>query len=291
MGHLNPIEELLKKKDIPYSIQGKDYVVKCLNPEHNDTNPSMRIDRVDGRFHCFSCQFRGSIFKHFGLLTTPNSVRISKLKAKLNDLFTNSNGLEMLEGAIPYTRSFRGISNTTLLKYGAFYTNAIEKLVDRIIFPITDVRGKIMVFVARHTMSNGNPRYLLHPGNIPLFAYPQEVEKGSKSVVLVEGIFDMLNLRDKGMQNVVCTFGTSTLFADTAEKLLAFKTQGITKIYLLYDGDTPGREATAKLEPLLQEAGYSTEIIDIDDDTDPGDLSEETIQRMKDYINEKDSNN
>ena len=35
--------------------KGKDYVVSCLNPEHDDKNPSMRIDQITGIFNCFSC--------------------------------------------------------------------------------------------------------------------------------------------------------------------------------------------------------------------------------------------
>ena len=51
------VEELIQKKKIPYRLQGADIVVGCLNPEHDDSNPSMRIDKITGIFHCFSCGF------------------------------------------------------------------------------------------------------------------------------------------------------------------------------------------------------------------------------------------
>ena len=48
-------EDLLKEKGIPYQLSGKDVKIICLNPEHDDTNPSLRVDRITGVMHCFSC--------------------------------------------------------------------------------------------------------------------------------------------------------------------------------------------------------------------------------------------
>ena len=67
-AQLNPnmnVEELIQKKKLVYRQQGADFVVHCLNPEHDDSNPSMRIDRITGIFHCFSCGFKGNVFKYF----------------------------------------------------------------------------------------------------------------------------------------------------------------------------------------------------------------------------------
>ena len=46
-------EELLQEKGVNYQISGKDATVLCLNPEHDDSHPSMRIDRITGVFNCF----------------------------------------------------------------------------------------------------------------------------------------------------------------------------------------------------------------------------------------------
>ena len=51
---MTPVEELLVAKDIPYKVSGKDVVIKCLNPDHDDSNPSMRVDRHMGMFNCFA---------------------------------------------------------------------------------------------------------------------------------------------------------------------------------------------------------------------------------------------
>lgn len=210
----DPVLDILQNNGLEYRISGRDYVIKCLNPEHPDTNPSFRIDRVTGVAHCFSCGFKTNIFKYFGIFTNPIPIKIAKLKSKLQDLKTMLTGQELPPGATPYTKVFRGISVKTLKYFDAFYTNQVEKLQDRIIFPITDVTGKIQVFVARHTLSNGNPRYLNYPSGVQMPLFPYQMPANSKAMIIVEGIFDMLNLYDKGLHSVACTFGTNTLQND-----------------------------------------------------------------------------
>jgi DNA primase len=287
----DPVQDLLQKQQIQYQISGRDFLVRCLNPDHDDGNPSCRIDRLTGVTHCFSCGFKTNIFKHFGITSAIVGVKIAKLKQKLRDLNINFNGVEFPEEQVPFSKPFRGISTQTLKEFGAFYTTSQdEKLCDRIWFPIRDIRGKTSVYVGRHTMSLGNPRYLNYPTGVTMPIYPEFFKESHSSAVLVEGIFDMLNLYDKGLRNVCCTFGTSTLFKELELKLLTLKTQGIVKIYLMYDGDVAGQEAMDKLQPIIEEAGYIVEKIVLEDDVDPGELSQEYVDSIKEWIREKDSN-
>lgn len=286
----DPVLDILNKEGIPFTVSGKDYVTRCLNPEHDDKNPSFRIDKVTGVAHCFSCGFKINIFKHFGITGNFTSIKVAKLKEKLKELNISFNGVEFpLDQTIPITKTFRGITAKTLKEFEAFYvSHGDETLQDRIFFPIKDIRGRTIVFVGRHMLSDGNPRYLNYPRGVTMPVFPESLKEPSKSLVLVEGIFDMLNLYDKGLRNVACTFGTNTLQKNAALKLLPFKTQGVTKIYLMYDGDQAGQEAMTKLQPLLEEADYIVEQIKLEDNTDPGELSQEYVDSIKEYINEKD---
>lgn len=279
----DPVLELLKEKGIAFSISGKDYVTKCFNPEHNDTNPSFRIDRSTGVAHCFSCGFKTNIFKFYGLLTNNVSVRVSKLKEKLRVLKESTEGLDPLEGAHPVTTAFRGISVQTLRHFAAFYTDQVEQMIDRIVFPITDVRNKTVCYVGRHSMSNGNPRYVNYPSGVTIPLFPAKLPERFRSIVLVEGIFDMLNCYDKGLHNTVCTFGTSKLLNETAQKLLPYKIMGVEKIFILYDGDTAGREAAKKIKPLIEAANFLVEIIDLPEGQDPGVITQEDVDSLIEY--------
>lgn len=280
----DPVLELIQKNGLEYKISGRDYLIHCLNPEHPDTNPSFRVDRVSGVAHCFSCGFKTNIFKYYGVFSNPIPIKIAKLKEKLEDLKIMTTGLELPVGATAFTKSFRGISPQTLKRFEAFYTNQVEKLTDRIVFPIKDITGKIQVYVARHMLSNGNPRYVNYPSKVQIPVFPPQVPSGHHSLVLVEGIFDMLNLYDKGLQNVVCTFGTNTLQNDTKLKLLPFKAQGITHIYILFDGDEAGEKAAQVMKPLIEACEFIVEIIKLPDGTDPGELDQENVDSIKEYI-------
>ena len=280
----DPVLDLINKNNLAFSVSGRDYLIKCLSPDHEDSNPSFRIDKVTGIAHCFSCGFKTNLFKYYGVFTNPVPIKIAALKEKLAELSRGNLGLELPAGHTPYLKQFRGISPQTLKYFGAFYTNQVEKLQDSIIFPIKDITTKIVVFVGRHTLSNGNPRYINYPSGVRMPVFPSHLPSGYPSMVIVEGVFDMLNLYDKGLENVVCSFGTNTLQNDTKQKLLPFKAQGITHIYLLFDGDEAGDKAAKALKPLIEAENFIVEIIKLPDGTDPGELSQEDVSSIAEYI-------
>lgn len=278
----DPVLDLLNKNALSYTVSGRDYLTKCLNPDHEDTNPSFRIDRISGVAHCFSCGFKTNIFKYFGIFTNPVPIRILSLKQKLAKL-TAAVEQELPQGYTPWTKPFRGISAQTLKHFGAFYTNQTEKLIDRIIFPIKDITNRTKAFVGRHTLSNGNPRYLNYPSGVELPLFPSYLERAEKTLVLVEGLFDMLNLYDKGLHNAVCCFGTNTLQNSTKEKLLPFKAQGVTHVYILFDGDEAGEKAAKQLKPIIEQDEFIVEIIKLPDGVDPGELNQVEVTSIKEY--------
>lgn len=280
------VERLLKSKSLKYRAQGSDFIIKCLNPNHDDSNPSLRIDKLKGIGHCLACGFKLNIFTYFGVITNTNNILVMELKEKIRSILANQNGLEMLEGAVPFPNRFRGISVETLGKFGAFYTDKVTEMADRIVFPLKDLKGNTRVFVGRHVLSNSNPRYMIYPKKVQMLLFPCKLEVPNRNLVLVEGIFDMLNLYDKGLKNVVATMGTNTLgdISKIKEKMLPFKAQGVSKVFICFDGDTAGKEAASELKPKLESIGLEVEIIELDEGTDPGELSYDEVVSLKEYI-------
>jgi DNA primase len=281
---------LFKEKQIPFTSSGKDYVIKCLNPEHPDSNPSLRVDKITGVAHCFACGWKRNLFKHFGIVSNNNSVRVAKLKEKIKELKESNIEVTMLEGATPYTKPFRNLSVQTLKHFGAFYTYDVESMKDRVIFPLYDVTGKINNVIGRHILSDANPKYLHYPSGKPTLTFPIKLEEPTTNIVIVEGIIDMLNMYDKGARNVVCVFGTQSLKVGLRQKLYPYKVQGINKIYILFDGDEAGRTAATDIKPYIEEQGFVTEILNLPDEVDPGELDEEAVLSIKGYTNDKSSN-
>lgn len=275
------VEQLLRSKGLTFKVQGKDFVIQCLNPEHEDTNPSCRVDRITGLTHCFSCGWSADIFKYYGILGNINNIKATKLKEKLDNLTISNSSLQLPENYSSFKRLFRNITPATYAEFEAFITTDIEKLIDRVCFPIRDISGNIVAFIGRHILSDGNPRYQTYPGGKALPLVPTKLKNNSKYLVLVEGIFDMLNLYDKGLHSVAATMGTNGLNKNNINtKLLPFKAQGVEKIYIAFDGDTAGRTAAKELLSLLENEGWNAETIDLDDDVDPGNLSRQEVETL-----------
>lgn len=276
--------ELVQQKGLEYKLAGKDVLIKCLNPEHEDKDPSLRLDKLTGVGHCFSCGFKVNIYKYFGLIADTQLLYVTKIRDKIAKIFSDTHGLQMPKGAQPFVREFRDIRPETLQHFEAFTHKDFE---DRIVFPLRDVGGKILAFVGRHFISTATPRYLNYPSGVEMPLFPSKIKADEGKVILVEGIFDMLNLYDKGVHNVVCTMGTQGLGSVKGlnkEKILLLKLQGIHKIIFLFDGDAAGQKAVEILKPQLEAAGFIVDSIELPEDTDPGSLCHEDIRRLKTLI-------
>lgn len=285
----NPIYDLLVSKGHTIKMSGQDYLIHCLNPEHDDKNPSLRIDINTGKFRCPVCGYGGNILKYYNILTSSVSIKVHSLMRSIAQIKEALTDLSFPKGSIMFKNTFKGISPKTLQKFEAFYTTQVPDLDDRIIFPIRNVLGKIQCFIGRHTLADSGAKYKVYPAGAPLTCFPINIDTSKKYIVLVEGIFDMLNLHDKGLANVICSFGVDFLTKNTGSKLLPYKVQGVSTIFLMYDGDNAGRNAAKKLKPILEENLFNVEIIDLPDGSDPGILTAEEIQFYSDIINEKSS--
>ena len=271
------VEELLQSKHVPFMPKGKDYVVSCLNPEHDDNNPSMRIDQITGIFHCFSCGYKGNVFVHFGEKASFLHLRRELVKKKIREKRAESVGLPFPRSALPYVGNWRNIKPETYRKFEAFQEH--EAFVGRIVFPIRDISGRIVAFNARH-MTGGTPKYLISPPGARMPLFPAKIDPIQASVILVEGIYDMINLHDKGLTNAVCCFGTRNI---NEEKLSILRLQGIEEAIVFFDGDEAGQTAAAKVQEMCENVDLLTRNINVVD-IDPGALTENQVEKLKDKL-------
>ena len=271
------VEELLQSKHVPFIPKGKDYVVSCLSPEHDDSNPSMRIDQITGIFHCFSCGFKGNVFVHFGEKASFLHLRRELVKKKIREKRAESVGLPFPRSALPYVGNWRNIKPETYRKFEAFQEH--EAFVGRIVFPIRDISGRIVAFNARH-MTGGTPKYLISPPGARMPLFPAKIDPIQASVILVEGIYDMLNLHDKGLTNAVCCFGTRNI---NEEKLSILRLQGIEEAIVFFDGDEAGQTAAAKVQEMCENVDLLTRNINVAD-IDPGALTENQVEKLKNKL-------
>lgn len=124
-----------------------------------------------------------------------------------------------------------------------------DVFVDRILFPIHDNYGNPVGFTARDFKGNSDSKYIntsetkiYTKGNI-VYNYHRAKDECRRmnSVIVVEGVLDVIAFYKVGIKNVVATLGTAC--SDNQMKLI----QSLNKnIIFAYDGDEPGRNANIK---------------------------------------------
>lgn len=285
------VEDLLTRENIRYTSAGKDILVRCLNPEHTDSNPSMRIDKITGLFNCFSCSFKGNIFTHYDESLDLVNIKALQIKKKIADILKNE--VLMPLGTEKFRRKHRGIAGETYREFDVFTHDDWK---NRIVFPIRDITGRLIGLLGRYAFSDADPKYLFYPPGADLPLYPPRPPMHKDSVILVEGVFDVLNLWDKGLTNVICGFGKS--LGESRKKLkkenniakfLPIKIQGVKKIYILYDRGA--LSSANKLAKLLSDL-FIMEVIDypkFSDEKDAGNLTQTEVNELKEYIYDTNS--
>ena len=272
--------DLLQERRIEFKASGRDYLMRCLSPDHEDKHPSMRIDIITGIFNCFSCGFKGNIFKEFKAPSNYLEIKRQRLMQAIEEKRSSSTGIPFPEGYLPYTGNWRSIKPETYKHFDAF-THHDTTFVGRLVFPIRDIIGNVVAFNARDMTYTKIPKYLIHPPHATMPLYPASVKTIKGRVILVEGIFDMLNLFDKGLFNTICCFGTKKV---TPDKLAILKMQDIMGVDIVFDGDEPGRKAAEDLQFLTERAGLVTTITDLEQNVDPGSLTQEKVQQLKEKL-------
>ena len=279
------VEQVLISKGVSYRHSGKNLLVSCFNPEHPDRNPSMVIDKLTGSAKCWSCGYRLDIFKYYGLVGDITNSKAVILRQKIHRIFASVNGLEIPKGAQPYLREYRDIPAAILAKYGAF---THPDFAGRLVFPLRDARDKITCFIGRAMLPGVTPRYQIFPAEVEVPLFPSTISTINSTVILVEGIFDALNLISKGLECVVSINGTQSFGAYgkglDPTKVLQLKTAGVRKVLLLMDGDDAGRKAADMLSQLLTRAEFLVETVELGDGEDPGSLDADQVRLLRTYI-------
>jgi len=274
-------EELLREKKIEYRLSGKDALISCLNPEHDDTNPSMRVDKITGIFHCFSCGYKGNLFTYFGAPASPLEVRMHRIKEKVQKVKSETVGIQLPKDRVPWKGGgIRNISEETLDIWDAFTWN-VPNFENRIIFPIRDIRGKTVALIGRSLDDFSQNKYYIYPNGVEMPFCPAKVKPIQNRVILVEGIFDALNLWDKGLKNTVCTFGTQQV---NWVKLSLLKLQGVQGLDIMFDGDEAGIKAAEQAKGLAEKLELSARVVKLRDNVDPGNLTKPEIERLKEKL-------
>jgi 5S rRNA maturation endonuclease (ribonuclease M5) len=257
-----------------------EILIQCFSGMHEDKNPSLGFNLEKGVYHCFSCGVSGNadkLFRNLGIYnpitaTTKQTYKINKLIKKLDKIRFGTNvRLPEPRDAINY--DFKGISSETLVDFEAFTTTA-DGLENYICIPVYQF-GKLRFIESRYSSLVEKltvPKYLRKPGGVEVsdVLFPLDNIENFDTIILVEGIFDMLNLYDLGYTNTLCYFGVENFNAQKAKLLDEY---GCKHVIVVADGDAPGRRVAKKIEQLFDNRSIKTTIVELDDGKDPGSLT------------------
>lgn len=179
----------------------------------------------------------------------------------------------MPDNYMPYLGNWRDIKPETYRKFNAFRHHDTH-FIGRINFPITDASGRIVCFQGRDEMGTLDNKYMFYPSGVKLPLFPQ-VRPLQGRVILVEGIFDMLNLHDKGLDNAICCFGVKN-FNET--KFNYLKISGVTGLDLLFDADQAGEQAAEHVKKLAKD--FPVRVINLRSG-DPGSLAQPQVTGLR----------
>ncbi|WP_261843774.1 DNA primase [Aliamphritea ceti] len=129
-----------------------------------------------------------------------------------------------------------------------------DRFRDRIMFPIKDMRGRVIAFGGR-VLGDEKPKYLnspetetFHKGRELYGLYEaRKFNQHLNKLIIVEGYMDVVGLAQYGISYAVATLGTATS-AQHLERLFKM----VDEVIFCFDGDQAGRKAASRaLETTL----------------------------------------
>ncbi len=177
-----------------------------------------------------------------------------------------------------------------IVKAGLASSNEKGKIYDRfrnrIMFPVFDVRGRVIAFGAR-VLDDTKPKYLNSP-ETPIYHKGTHLyglnfaQKNSneKSLIIVEGYMDTISLSQAGIKNVVASLGTA--LTKIQARLL---NRYAEEVYISYDSDNAGQAATVRGLEILNEEGVNVRVVMIPPGQDPDDfIQKEGLEKFNQLL-------
>lgn len=180
-----------------------------------DTPPSPFFKLLQAHFNTKDNKVIGR-FLQGEYLSTNKEAEPTEKKVTMPTVFEKS----LLEDLLPHYKFYnnKGI-DSEILKNLHSGMDTKGKMVNRFVFPVYNEHDQIIGFAGRD-MANRNPKWKLigrktswlYPYYVPdvesegYFPTQEAIEK-AKSVIIVESIGDLLNLRQNGFYNVLVCFG------------------------------------------------------------------------------------
>lgn len=151
--------------------------------------------------------------------------------------------------------------------------NYIDRFRDRVMFPIINKNNKVIAFGARG-FGDAKPKYL-NSRETPIFHKGSNLfnmniisrESSRQRIILVEGYMDVISLYNSGINYSVASLGTSL-----TEDQAAIIKKMAKDIFICYDSDKAGINATSRAIDIFLSKSCKPKIIELEGGLDPDDF-------------------
>ncbi|RLC88869.1 MAG: hypothetical protein DRJ03_01120 [Chloroflexi bacterium] len=179
-----------------------------------------------------------------------------------------------------FNRGYRPVRKY-INKYGLLPVHTIGRYRFRIIIPVY-LNNKIVNFTARDVTGKAKERYYHCSNNNALIPrrellYNLDNATGD-NIVLVEGPTDTWLIGD----GAVATFGTQV--AD--EQIDLIRERNFKKVYILFDNEPEAQQAAQRVAARIAYVVKEVEVLKLNDEADPGSISQQTVQQIKNLLKE-----
>tara|TARA_B100000676_G_scaffold312494_1_gene386977 strand:+ start:2201 stop:4045 length:1845 start_codon:yes stop_codon:yes gene_type:complete len=169
--------------------------------------------------------------------------------------------------------------------------NFYDRFRNRIIFPIRDIRNRVVGFGGRVINTEDQPKYLNSPetpvfhkgGLLYNFSKIRPNIKSNDNLIVVEGYMDVVSLASKGLHNSVAPLGTA--LTETQLNLLWKETDSPI---ICFDGDKAGKQASFRASEIalkLLKPNKTLRFINLPDNLDPDDyIKNNGLENFNKYI-------
>lgn len=145
----------------------------------------------------------------------------------------------------------------------------IDRYRNRLMFPICDVRGRVIAFGGR-VLDDSKPKYINSPENViyskgrHLFGLNVAKKYDTKQLLIVEGYMDVISLHQRGVKNVVGALGTAL----TQQQGFLLR-KNAEQVILSFDSDEAGQTAKLRAIDVLQSMGLDLRVLQMEGAKDP----------------------
>ncbi len=169
-----------------------------------------------------------------------------------------------------------------------------DKFVNRIIFPIHNITGKIIGFGGRILGTKKDaPKYLntqeteifVKRYNLYGLYFAKKKIVAEDKCYLVEGYTDVIGFHKAGIENVVASLGTSL----TVEQIIAVR-RFTKNLVIVYDGDYAGIKASLRGIDLALNEGMNVKVVELPEGEDPDSISQKwSSSEIVDFLNSNEN--